>query len=238
MSKNQAVTGLSEAGCNASIAVLASGGLDSAILIAELAVAGLSEAGYNQSVHPLYLREGLYWESAELEHLRRFLLELDRPAVRPLVVLEMPVADVYGKHWSMTGEGAPDADSPDEAVHLPGRNLLLLAKALLWCRLNEVAQLALAPLAANPFPDASDDFFRRMEELSSLALGGRVAIRRPYARLHKAEVIARGRGLPLQWTFSCIRPIDGRHCGRCNKCAERRRAFAEAGVTDPTKYAS
>jgi 7-cyano-7-deazaguanine synthase in queuosine biosynthesis len=27
-----------------------------------------------------------------------------------------------------------------------------------------------------------------------------------------------------------------RHCGRCTKCAERQRAFAAAGVPDPTRY--
>ncbi len=215
---------------NAGIAVLTSGGLDSAILVAEL-------AQRHRQVHPLYVREGLYWEPAELEHLRRFLGVLNRPAVCPLVVLEMPVGDVYGEHWSLTGRETPDADSPDQAVHLPGRNLLLLSKALLWCRLNRVNELALAPLAANPFPDAGDEFFRRMEDLSALALEGRVAIRRPYAQLHKKEVLARGKGLPLEWTFSCLRPINGLHCGRCNKCAERQRAFAQAGMPDPTKYA-
>jgi 7-cyano-7-deazaguanine synthase len=42
--------------------------------------------------------------------------------------------------------------------------------------------------------------------------------------------------VPWELTFSCIRPIGIRHCGRCNKCEERRRAFADAGVKDPTKY--
>jgi 7-cyano-7-deazaguanine synthase len=68
------------------------------------------------------------------------------------------------------------------------------------------------------------------------AVGGRVELRRPYVSLSKAEVVRRGRGLPLELTFSCLRPVGGRHCGRCNKCAERRRAFAEAGLDDATAY--
>jgi 7-cyano-7-deazaguanine synthase len=229
-----------------SIAVLTSGGLDSAILVADL-------CGQYARVQPLYVREGLYWEPVELEHLRRFLQAIEKPphptlspsggegrvreALGPLVVLEMPVKDVYGEHWSVTGRNVPGADSPDQAVNLPGRNLLLLAKALPWCRLHGVPELALGPLASNPFPDASDEFFVRMEELAAQALEGRVAIRRPYARLHKTEVLARGKGLPLEWTFSCIRPVEGKHCGRCNKCGERKKAFADAGMTDPTEYA-
>ena len=61
----------------------------------------------------------------------------------------------------------------------------------------------------------------------------------PLAGLSKADVIRRGRELRLDLTFSCLSPgPDHRHCGRCNKCAERMRGFAAAGVVDPTEYAS
>ena len=43
-------------------------------------------------------------------------------------------------------------------------------------------------------------------------------------------------GVPLELTLSCMQPADGRHCGRCSKCRERRDAFLEAGVRDPTPY--
>lgn len=211
------------------IAVLCSGGLDSAILLAEL-------AERHPQVHPLYVQSGLYWETVELEHLRRFLEALRRPAIQPLVVLEMPARDLYGEHWSITGENVPDADSPDEAVYLLGRNLLLLSKALVWCHLHQVPALALALLKANPFPDATDAFFDRIQSLANQAMQGHITIERPYAQLGKAEVLRRGKGLPLEWTFSCLRPVAGRHCGACNKCAERRRAFADAGMPDPTEY--
>jgi 7-cyano-7-deazaguanine synthase len=38
-------------------------------------------------------------------------------------------------------------------------------------------------------------------------------------------------------TLSCMQPVGGSHCGRCSKCRERRDAFLEAGIVDPTKYA-
>jgi 7-cyano-7-deazaguanine synthase len=214
----------------ASVAILISGGLDSAILLGEL----LRD---HPVVHPLYVRHGLVWDAVELQHLRRFLAALaDRPALQPLRVLEMPVADLYGAHWSLTGQEVPDADSPDAAVFLPGRNVLLLAKALLWCHLHTVPAVALAPLRSNPFPDATPHFFDGYQALVNEAVGGNVRVLRPYAGLHKTDVMRRGRGLPLELTFSCIRPVSGRHCGRCNKCAERRRAFADAGLADATPY--
>jgi 7-cyano-7-deazaguanine synthase len=214
---------------SSALAVLVSGGLDSAVLLSE------SLQG-RASVYPLYIRCGLFWEAVELDNLRRFLAAVEAPALRPLHVLEMPVRDLYPAHWSLTGEGTPGADTPDEAVFLPGRNVLLLAKAMLWCHLRGVAEIALAPLESNPFPDATPAFFAAFEAAVNCAVGGRVRVLQPYLGLHKVDVLRRGRGLPLELTLSCIRPRDGRHCGACNKCAERRRAFAEAGLPDRTPY--
>jgi 7-cyano-7-deazaguanine synthase len=214
----------------APLAVLVSGGLDSAILLAEAVRA-------YPTVFPIYVRTGLHWEPVEQEYLDRFLAAIRRPALRPLCVLDQPVADVYGTHWSVSGEGVPAADTPDEAVFLPGRNVLLLAKPLIWCHLNGVPEVATAPLGSNPFPDATPAFYDDFAALVRRAVGGRVRVLRPYATLHKVDVLRRGRGLPLEHTFSCIRPTDGLHCGVCNKCAERRAGFRAAGVPDPTRYA-
>jgi 7-cyano-7-deazaguanine synthase len=78
-----------------------------------------------------------------------------------------------------------------------------------------------------------------MARALSLGLGARIAIEAPYAQLHKADVIRIGAGLqvPLELTLSCMQPVNGMHCGRCSKCRERRDAFVEAGVADPTTYA-
>jgi 7-cyano-7-deazaguanine synthase len=211
------------------VAVLVSGGLDSAILLGEC-------ARRQSAVWPLYVRTGLAWEAVELAHLRRFLEAVACPALRPLHLLELPVGDLYGAHWSLTGRGVPDEHSPDEAVFLPGRNVLLLTKALLWCHLRGVPALALGLLRSNPFPDATPEFFAAFQGAVNRAVGGRVQVLCPFAGLTKQAVLQRGRGLPLGLTFSCIRPVAGRHCGRCNKCAERRRAFADAGLADPTPY--
>jgi 7-cyano-7-deazaguanine synthase len=214
------------------LAVLVSGGLDSAVLLAEAARA-------YPAVHPLYVRVGSVWEDAEADHLRRFLAAVAGPTLRPLVTFAQPVADLLGGHWSLSGDGVPGADTADDAVYLPGRNVLLLAKPLLWCLANRVPELATAPLAGNPFPDATPAFYAAMAGAVGMAVGGRVRVLRPYADLglHKADVLRRGIGLPLEHTFSCLRPAAGRHCGRCNKCHERRTGFRAAGVPDPTEYA-
>jgi 7-cyano-7-deazaguanine synthase len=213
-----------------SVAVLASGGADSCILVADQARSG-------HVVHPVYVRFGLSWEHAEEAHLRRFVGALDDRNVRPLAVIELPVADVYGDHWSVSGTGTPDETTPDDAVYLPGRNLLLLAKTSIWCAEHAVGRIALGTLHANPFADSSTQFFSAFAELATLALGHELRVDTPFRHLTKAEVLELGRGLPLEHTLSCIAPVDLQHCGRCNKCAERRKGFADAGMEDRTSYA-
>ena len=215
------------------LAVLVSGGLDSAVLLAEAVRA-------YPSVHPLYIETGLHWEPTERAYLRRFLDAVRAPALKPLVTLSLPVTDLYGSHWSITTDGVPAAHTAGELCYLPGRNVILLAKALLWCHLNGVAEVATAPLASNPFPDATDAFYDGFAALVRSAVNGSVRVLRPYAalRLDKTDVLRRGAGLPLELTFSCIRPVRGLHCRTCGKCSERFVAFADAGLPDPTEYAT
>jgi 7-cyano-7-deazaguanine synthase len=213
------------------VAVLASGGVDSAVLTAEYLRAG-------QAVQPMYVRFGLLWEAVEEAHLRRFLDTLSGSALRPLVVLDLPVADTYGAHWSLGTDVVPDEGTLDEAVYLPGRNLLLLAKSSIWCALHGYPTIALGTLKGNPFADSSREFFGDVEALVHTAVGHRLEIATPFAELDKAQVLERGRDLALEHTFSCIDPVGDVHCGRCNKCAERRRAFAAVSIDDATSYAT
>jgi 7-cyano-7-deazaguanine synthase len=197
------------------------------------------QAARGQVVQPLYIRFGLAWERIEEAHLRRFLDSISgQPGIHPLAVFELPVADVYGAHWSVSGTDTPDASTPDEAVYLPGRNLLLLAKTSVWCALHGVPRIALGTLKGNPFADSSQQFFAGFAGLAGSALDHHLEVITPFAGLSKADVLTLGRHLPLEHTFSCIAPVGGRHCQSCNKCAERRKAFAEAGIEDRTRYAA
>jgi 7-cyano-7-deazaguanine synthase len=213
------------------IGVLASGGLDSSILVGQL----LRE---RRRVQPFYIRTGLYWQASELPALRSFLRAIATPDLAELVVLDLPLADLYEGHWSQTGRDIPSADSPDEAVFLPGRNALLIVKAAVWCQLHAIGELALAPLGTSPFADAQEPFFRDFQAAINHGGGQKLRLLRPFGEMNKRQVMELGRGLPLELTFSCLAPADGLHCGRCNKCAERKTAFREAEIQDRTSYAS
>ena len=213
------------------VCVLTSGGLDSGVLVAELA------KQYRQ-VQPVYVRCGLYWEQAERYWLRRFLKQLRGvySNIQPLQMLSMDLREVYGEHWSLSGRNVPDYHSADFEVYLPGRNIILLSKTAVFCVLRSISTIATAPLSANPFPDGTPQFYEHFQDVLSEGMATRLSIRIPFRQLSKAEVIRMGRGLPLELTFSCICPKDRLHCGQCGKCAERIRAFYTVGIEDRTTY--
>ena len=214
------------------VAVLLSAGLDSAVLAAAEALSA--------RVHPIYVSTGLAWEAGELAALDRLLATPPFAGMAPLARLAFPVSDLYpATHWALRGE-PPAFDTPDEDVYLTGRNVILLSKAAIYCAQQRIPRLAIGPLAGNPFPDATPEFFTAMARALSLGLAHEIAIDTPLATMEKHDVIRRGIELkvPLELTLSCMNPAGGRHCGRCSKCRERRDAFREAGVDDPTAYAS
>src|SRR5215471_2328077 len=213
------------------VAVLCSGGLDSCVLLIDL-------ARRTGRAVPLFVRAGHPWEEAERAALECFLGAVAEPAVAPPRDLALPMGDVYGAHWSMSGQGAPGWAAPDEAVELRGRNLVLLAKALVAAAIEGWPTVAMGSLAGNPFPDATPHFFAAIAATASEALRVPLEVVAPYRALSKSDVIRRAGDLPLELTLSCLRATsDGRHCGDCNKCRERAEAFAAAGVPDRTVYA-
>jgi 7-cyano-7-deazaguanine synthase len=176
-------------------------------------------------------------EAAEKIALERYLVAVSGRQLEPLTVLDLPMADVYGNHWSITGHNVPEAGTPDEAVFLPGRNALLTIKAALWCQMHGINELAVATLRSNPFKDASASYFAKLGDVLSGSRFRPFHLVRPFGDFDKQQVMKLGRPYPLDLTFSCIAPRDGVHCGQCNKCAERQAAFDLISSNDPTNYA-
>ena len=172
-------------------AVLLSGGLDSAVLVAEEAV--------RDEVQPIYVSVGLAWEQAERDAVARFLESAALPRVRPLVSLGVDMRDVYSAtHWAITGR-PPGYHTPDEDVYLAGRNVVLLGKAGVFCASAGIGRLLMGTLDHNPFPDATPAFRAAMGTALSLGLAHPIEVDAPYALIGKAEVIRRGgaAGVPL-----------------------------------------
>ena len=213
-----------------------SGGLDSAVLAAQ--------ESRTSVVHPVYVAGGLAWEEGEQQVVQRLLLapvlRVGSHRVMPLVRLEFSLRDVYpATHWALNGT-PPAYDTPDEDVYLHGRNIALLSKAAVYAASRGISRIVVAPLAGNPFPDATPQFFGALSAAFSLGLAAPIEIGAPFAQLHKEDVVKIGArlGVPFELTLSCMNPSGTTHCGLCSKCRERRDAFQAAGVTDPTTYAN
>jgi len=212
------------------VLALVSGGIDSAILVWEL-------SNQFDQVTPFYVRSGFTWERIELYWLSRYLKKIKLSIIKPLEILNMPIYDLYPNHWGITGKAIPRLHSPDQAVYIPGRNILLFSKAAIFAALHGIEIIASGILQGNPFPDSTPSFLRRLEVAFSEGLQSPITIITPYLQSSKRDIIKLGHHLPLSLTFSCISPTGYFHCGQCNKCAERIQAFQTSDIADPTHYA-
>ena len=210
------------------IAVLTSGGLDSAILLADLAT--------SNKIHPIYVRSGLRWENEEINSLQNFIDAINNPLISEIVTLSIDGSSLYGKtHWSIQGQ-VPAYDAPDEQVYIPGRNFILIGLAAIWCSSHNISSIFLGSLKGNPFADATDQFLNDYSKILKYGLNKDISVQTPYKEKNKVELIRKFKHLPLDKTMTCMQPVGMIHCNACNKCKERRDAFEQAGIQDKTKY--
>jgi 7-cyano-7-deazaguanine synthase len=187
-------------------------------------------------VVPVYIQKGLRWEESELYWLKKFLRSARFKHLAPLEILHLPIRDVPHSHWSVTGVHVPGEKAKASQLFLPGRNLMLLTKAALFCAVKGIQEIAIGVAKTSPFQDADPDFLKQCESIFAKSFGHTVSIMAPLVAMRKEEIVYECRHLPLEYTFSCLNPRGYQHCSECFKCAERKKVFAKAGVTDKTHY--
>ncbi|MEI8345080.1 MAG: 7-cyano-7-deazaguanine synthase, partial [Candidatus Omnitrophota bacterium] len=212
-----------------SACVLVSGGVESSVLLHEA-------LGRYDHVTPVYVRNQLRWEEAEFFWLKTFHRMIKSARLEPIRVIEVPMRDIYERHWSITGIKVPGHASKDESMYLPGRNIIFLSKVACLAAISGIGHIEIGVLKNNPFKDSTPAFFRKIQEVLSTGLAFDLCIHAPFQKMKKEEVILLGKKHPLELTFSCVNPKGYDHCGECNKCMERKKAFFAAGVFDKTKY--
>ena len=220
--------------------VLLSGGMDSTT------TAALAQRdGFD--VHALSVRYG-----------QRHAVELDaafrvsqRLGIRHHVVVELDLRAFGGS--ALTTDQPIPKDTPMAeigaripATYVPARNTIFLALALAWAETLGASDIYLGANALDysGYPDCRPEYleaFARMANLATRAgVGGtRVTIHTPLLRLTKAQIVALGIELGLDYgiTSTCYDPDpDGAACGRCEACLLRLKGFEEAGVRDPARY--
>jgi len=139
--------------------------------------------------------------------------------------------------------GADEMSHGIPVTYVPARNTILLGVALGYAETIDAADLFIGAnvLDYSGYPDCRPEFLNAFENLANLATkagvdGTRFTVHAPLLKLTKAEIIALGLGLGVDYglTLSCYDPDPtGRPCGRCDSCVLRRKGFEQAGVPDP-----
>jgi len=126
--------------------------------------------------------------------------------------------------------------------YVPFRNSHLLAIATSWAEVTGAERIYIGAVAedSSGYPDCRPEFYEAFQQTINAGTRAdtKIEIVTPIIDLRKSEIIKRGLELkaPLELTWSCYKSEDVA-CGRCDSCALRLRAFAEAGVADPIPYA-
>lgn len=122
---------------------------------------------------------------------------------------------------------------------VPNRNMIMLAVAGGWAMGQRADRLAYGAHTGDHtiYPDCRPEFVQAMQGALALADWHRVELVSPFLSFTKADIVARGAelGVDFTQTWSCYEGGDV-HCGACGTCYERREAFGAAGVPDPTEY--
>ncbi len=124
---------------------------------------------------------------------------------------------------------------------VPFRNGIMLAIAAGFAECCGANSLVIAAHAGDHaiYPDCREDFMQAMSSAVRFGTYAEIEIERPFIAMTKAQIVARGRELAVDFsqTWSCY--VGGTlHCGECGTCVERREAFVLAGLPDPTRYAA
>ncbi len=225
--------------------MLLSGGLDSTTVTAAARRDGFA-------LHALTFRYGQR-HSAEIEAAKR--------VARHFGVVRHEIIDidltVFGGS-ALTADVAVPKDrdlaatkgSKEEIpiTYVPARNTIFLSYAVAFAEVIGSTDIFIGvnALDYSGYPDCRPEYIAAFEKMASLATragveGARLRIHTPLISLTKAEIVALGSSLGVDYslTTSCYDPApDGAACGRCDACQLRLKGFAEAGLEDPIRYAA
>ena len=135
-------------------------------------------------------------------------------------------------------------------TYVPARNTIFLSFALAWAEVLESENIFAGMNAVDysGYPDCRPEYIEAFQRMANLATKAgvegrlRLTIHTPLIRMSKAEIIARGLALGVDYglTRSCYDPdpATGAACGQCDACLLRLKGFAANGSRDPILYAS
>jgi 7-cyano-7-deazaguanine synthase len=216
--------------------VLVSGGMDSAVTLAIARAQGFICHALSVAYGQRHLSE-----LAAAERVARALGAVEHK------VVNVDLRSIGGSALTSDAIAVPEqGGSGIPPTYVPARNTIMLAVALGWAEVLGASDIFCGVNAVDysGYPDCRPEFIAAFEQLANLATkagveGAQLRIQAPLVRLSKADIVREGARLGVDFgaTVSCYQAdVEGRACGRCDACRLRRQGFADAGVSDPTRY--
>ena len=146
---------------------------------------------------------------------------------------------IFSGVTSLVDANIPLTSSFSGPIIVPFRNAIFLSTAVAYAvaigamRIFYGAQGSDAPY----YPDCRKEFYESFQSAARLGTGQDLVIEAPFSQMSKSALVKLGSqlGVPFGLTWSCY--LNGqKHCGKCESCTNRKKAFAEAGLKDPAEY--
>jgi 7-cyano-7-deazaguanine synthase len=154
------------------------------------------------------------------------------------------IGDYFKSDLLKSGGEIPEGHYADDNMKrtvVPFRNGIMIAVAGGFAESCGADGLVIAAHSGDHaiYPDCREDFMRAIGDALRCGTYASVQLLRPFIEMNKAQIAAEGSSLGVDFaqTWSCYKG-GAVHCGKCGTCVERREAFQQAGVPDPTKYES
>lgn len=163
-------------------------------------------------------------------------------------IIDLSVLKDILSRSALTDSGVEIPEVPETAEHyetlkttiVPNRNSIFLSIAIGYAVSIKANYIFFGAHHSDRgvYPDCRQEFVEAFEYAERLANDStHLVISAPFVSMNKSEIVKLGveLGVPYKETWSCYK--GGRiHCGVCSSCRERKRAFQEAVVLDPTEY--
>lgn len=216
--------------------VLVSGGLDSATVLAAAAKDGFDcyaiSFDYGQR------------HRAELQSAR---LLAEQYGVQAHKVVSLNLNDIGGSSLTDSALEVPEQIEPGiPNTYVPARNTVFLSIALGYAEVvdADAIYIGVNSVDYSGYPDCRPEYIKAFQTMANLATkrgveGKPISIKTPLINLTKCQIIQLGINLGVDYslTVSCYQANEqGEACGICDSCRIRKAGFAEAGISDPTRY--
>jgi len=158
----------------------------------------------------------------------------------PIKIVDLSsLREIFAGVTSLCDETIPMTSSFSKPIIVPFRNAIFLSIAVAYATSIGATKIFYGAQGSDElfYPDCRKEFYKSFETAAKLGTGHEISIEAPFHNIQKSAIIKLGSELsvPFDLTWSCYLN-NQKHCGICESCINRKKAFNEAGMRDPTEY--